>query len=98
MTTKKEGYKFGLKTSQSLTTGTFGFEGAFYFDDPKDLEKNKAFLLTMIQEQEVIFENAGYKVASTIPTNLEKNQTILTKKMEAAEAKRRTEAEAMANV
>lgn len=98
MTTKKEGYKFGLKTSQSLTTGTFGFEGAFYFDDPKDLEKNKEFLVTMIEEQEKIFELHGYKVASTIPTNLEKNQTILTKKMEAAEKKRIAEAEASVNV
>lgn len=93
--TEKTGYKYNAKASQSLTTGTVGFEVNFYFDDPKELEDlNKNRLVDLFENIETTFEKRGYKIASIEPTNLEKAQTIMTKKMQAAEKKRIAEAEA----
>lgn len=93
--TEKTGYKYSAKASQSLTTGTIGFEVTMYFDDPTELEgANKNRLVDMMENVETTFEKRGYKIASIEPTNLEKANTIMTKKMKAAEVKRIAEAEA----
>ena len=70
MNQEKTGYKYSIKFSQSLTSGTIAFEGYFAFDEPGDFEREAGILMTMLQIQEDIFTKEGYKVASTIPNNM----------------------------
>jgi len=65
-----KGFKYSVKFSQSLTTGTIGFEGYLAFDDVNDFDKT--LLVTMLENIEGEFHKRGYKVASIEPTNSEK--------------------------
>ena len=85
--TEKTGYKYTVKFSQSLTTGTIGFEGSYSFDDPKDIENpiHKQYLVTLLEEIETTFDKKGYKIATFVPTNAEKNTVIKSSKQESKE-------------
>ena len=68
MSEGKTGYKYSIKFNQSLTSGTLGFEGYYAFDEYDSF--NPHILLEMLKEQEKVFTEAGYKVASIVPNNL----------------------------
>ena len=65
---EKTGYKYSIKFNQSLTSGTFAFEGYLGFDHPSEFDAT--ILVNMLKEQESAFQAEGYKVASIIPNNL----------------------------
>ena len=67
---EKTGYKYSVKFSQSLTTGTIGFEGYQAFDDINEFDKT--MLPTLLENIEAEFSKRGYKIASITPTNAEK--------------------------
>lgn len=67
---EKTGYKYSVKFSQSLTTGTIGFEGYQAFDDINEFDKT--MLATLLENVEAEFSKRGYKIASINPTNSEK--------------------------
>lgn len=85
--TEKTGFKYTVKFSQSLTTGTIGFEGSYNFDDPKEFEnpKNKQYLVGLLEAIEETFEKKGFKIASITPTNMEKNIPVKSGRQEAKE-------------
>jgi hypothetical protein len=66
--TEKTGFKYSIKFSQSLTSGTIAFEGFYAFDEIKDYDKET--LLRLLVSTEKVFQDAGYKVASIVPNNL----------------------------
>ena len=59
---EKTGYKFSVKTSQSLTSGVIGLECYFAFDQLSDF--NPDALLCMLQKAERKLTKQGYRVAS----------------------------------
>jgi hypothetical protein len=63
-----------VKFSQSLTTGTIGFEGYLAFDEPNQFDKT--MLATLLENVEAEFSKRGYKIASLSPTNSEKVKKI----------------------
>lgn len=51
-----------------MTSGVLAFHGSVSFDNAKEVPDDA--LLKMLQKQEEIFQEKGYKVASIIPNNL----------------------------
>ena len=68
--TEKTGFKYSIGFGQSMTSGVLAFHGEYHFDDPTEFNLQNAKLLTMLKNQEEVFTNAGYKVASIIPNNM----------------------------
>ena len=67
--TEKTGYKYSIKFNQRLTSGTIAFEGYYAFDEfPQQLN----LLVEMLKSTEKVFAEEGYKIASSIPNNLQK--------------------------
>lgn len=72
--TEKVSYKYSIKFSQSLTSGTIAFEAYHAFDLLSEYDKNA--LLLLLQNTEEVFQKAGYKVASIVPNNLKQLPTV----------------------
>lgn len=68
---QKTGFKYSVKFSQSLTTGTLGFEGFYAFSELENFDEN--ILVEALKRQEDAFRKDGiHKVATYDPTNSEK--------------------------
>jgi hypothetical protein len=66
---EKIGYKFKVSTSQSVSSGVIGVSVDYHFDDAEEFlhsGNGAKEMRDMMESVEIIFRQAGYKIAKEI--------------------------------